>query len=67
MKVKLFCCAMALIFLFVNLCIGAEDPTKFPSRPISMLIAVNPGSTTDLTGRKLADLAGKILGQPDRA
>jgi tripartite-type tricarboxylate transporter receptor subunit TctC len=29
-----------------------------------MIIHANAGSATDLTGRKLGDLAGKILGQP---
>jgi tripartite-type tricarboxylate transporter receptor subunit TctC len=64
MKVKVLIGAIILFVSFITPCAAAEDPAKFPSRPISMLIAFNPGSSTDLTGRKLADLAGKILGQP---
>lgn len=43
---------------------SAEDPAKFPSKPITMIIHFAVGGSTDLTGRKLADTAGKILGQP---
>jgi tripartite-type tricarboxylate transporter receptor subunit TctC len=61
--------------LMIPLCLGfglaltshgnaAEDPGKFPSKPITLIINFAPGSVTDLTGRKLADLAGKVLGQP---
>lgn len=57
-------CAMIFIVTASNVSFAAEDPAKFPSKPISMLINFNPGSSTDLTSRKLADLASKILGKP---
>jgi len=60
---KTFLC-FTLFFLAAALpCLAAEDPAKFPSKPINMIINFNPGSSTDLTSRKLADLAGKILGK----
>ena len=45
-------------------CWGAEDPARFPSRPISFIIPWEPGGTADLSGRRVADLASKVLGQP---
>jgi len=36
----------------------------FPNRPIKLMIAFPAGGPTDVTMRQLADLAGKILGQP---
>jgi len=59
-----FLYAMIISVIFINPCMSAEDPAKFPSRPITMVIQWAPGGTFDLTGRKLADLASKILGQP---
>lgn len=43
---------------------AAEDPAKFPSKPIKLIIPYAPGGTSDMVGRKLADLASKPLGQP---
>ena len=43
---------------------AAEDPAQYPSRPITMIIQWAAGGTTDLSGRKIAEIAGKILGQP---
>jgi tripartite-type tricarboxylate transporter receptor subunit TctC len=55
----------AFFFTFLAIpCFAAEDPAKFPSKPINLIIQWAAGGTTDLTGRKLAELAGKILGQP---
>lgn len=61
---KVLPCAMILFAILVNPGMGAEDSAKFPSRPITMIIQFSPGGATDLTGRKLADLASKVLGQP---
>lgn len=61
---KAFLYAMAFFTVVSSPCKGAEDPTKFPSRPITMIIQFGPGGNTDLSARKLADLASKILGQP---
>ncbi len=59
-----FLYAMILVVMLVTPCTGAEDPAKFPSKPITMIIHFAVGGSTDLTGRKMADLAGKTLGQP---
>jgi len=59
-----FLYTMILLVVLVTPCAGAEDPAKFPSKPITMIIQWAAGGTTDLTGRKLAELAGKTLGQP---
>jgi tripartite-type tricarboxylate transporter receptor subunit TctC len=53
-----------LFFILVQPCIATEDPAQFPSKPITLIIPWAPGGSTDLSGRKLADLTGKILGQP---
>lgn len=53
-----------IILIPFSLCYGAEDPAKFPSKPIKMIVPYAPGGTSDLVGRKLSELAGKILGQP---
>jgi len=44
--------------------LGAEDPAKFPSKPITLIVQFAAGGVADLTGRKLADLGSKVLGQP---
>lgn len=64
MEWKIISYAMILFAMLVNPCVAAEDPAHFPSKPITMVIQWAAGGTTDLSGRKLADLAGKILGQP---
>jgi len=61
---KFFLSLMVLFVLLVNPCAGAEDPAKFPSKPITMIIQWGAGGVADTSGRKLADLASKVLGQP---
>lgn len=61
---KIFVCVTMLLIVITSVCMGAEDPDKFPTRAIKMIVQWSAGGTTDLTGRKLADLASKILGQP---
>jgi len=53
-----------LFFILVQPCIATEDPAQFPSKPITLIIPWAAGGTGDLSGRKVADSAGKILGQP---
>lgn len=60
---KVFLYGIVPFMMLVNPRAGAEDPTKFPSKPITMIIHFAAGGSTDLTGRKLADLASPILGQ----
>jgi tripartite-type tricarboxylate transporter receptor subunit TctC len=55
---------MIFVLMTSPLSFAGEDPAKFPSRSISMIITYNSGSTTDLSARKLADVASKILGRP---
>jgi tripartite-type tricarboxylate transporter receptor subunit TctC len=45
-------------------CANADDPGSFPRKPITLIVQFTPGGAADLTGRKLAELAGKVLGQP---
>jgi len=61
---KVCSCLLISFIVLVRLCIAAEDPDKFPSKPITMIVQFAPGGNTDLTGRALATLASKILGQP---
>ena len=61
---KYFLCVPVLCGLLVSPCLASEDPAKFPSRQITMIVQWAAGGNTDLTARKLSDLAGKILGQP---
>jgi tripartite-type tricarboxylate transporter receptor subunit TctC len=52
--------ALALILL-VAAPVAAAD---FPTRPVELTVLFGAGSAADLLARKLADLAGKDLGQP---
>ena len=64
MNLKMILWAMILSFLFASPGAAAEIRRNFPTKPITLYIQWAAGGTTDLSGRKLADLAGKILGQP---
>lgn len=57
-------CFMILFIIFISPCGGVEDPAKFPSKPITLIIPHAAGGTVDLSARKLAELASKILEQP---
>ena len=49
------------------LALGAGHPThaaEYPSRPITMVVPFSPGGVSDTTGRPLATLMSKVLGQP---
>jgi tripartite-type tricarboxylate transporter receptor subunit TctC len=61
---KCFLFLIALFITVVNPCFGTEDPAKFPSKPITMIVAWAPGGSGDLSTRKLSDVASRILGQP---
>lgn len=60
----LLVCGIIIWNLWIPPCWSAEDPDKFPSKPITMIIHFAVGGSSDLTGRKLADSASKLLGQP---
>jgi len=54
---------VALFGLLVSSGFAAEDPDKFPTRPITMIVQWAAGGSSDLTARKLAELGGNMLGQ----
>jgi tripartite-type tricarboxylate transporter receptor subunit TctC len=43
---------------------SAEEPSAFPSKPITLIIPFQPGLTADLLFRGIAESASKHLGQP---
>jgi len=43
---------------------NAQADESYPSKPIRLLVGFGAGGPTDITFRKLAELAGKHLGQP---
>lgn len=58
---------MAALFAAIAamLCMPATARTEaFPQRPLTMLIGFNPGGSTDIQGRVLADIMADELGQP---
>lgn len=63
-----FCLALALCvvlaFFIVPLRSQAEDVSRFPTKPITMIVEWPAGGTSDLSTRKISELAGKVLGQP---
>ena len=54
-----------LVALAVLLLIAAPaGAAEFPTKPVELTVLFGAGSAADLLARKLADLAGKDLGQP---
>lgn len=56
-----------LILSLLGILIGSspcQAADKYPSRPITFLVAYVPGATVDITIRALAEPAQKKLGQP---
>jgi tripartite-type tricarboxylate transporter receptor subunit TctC len=43
---------------------GNAAAADYPTRPINFILGYTPGSSPDVTIRALAEVAGKILGQP---
>ena len=52
----------ALAFAAVGL--AASPAAAFPDKPVELTVLFGAGSAADLLARKLAELAGKDLGQP---
>ena len=46
------------------LCVGAAQAQDFPTRPITLICPWPAGGSTDTHLRKLAEIAGRYLGQP---
>ena len=63
MRFQLSClvCLFLNVFLFPMMANGAD--TKFPTKPLKLIVPFAAGGPTDVVCRKLADLAGKDLGQ----
>jgi tripartite-type tricarboxylate transporter receptor subunit TctC len=57
-----------LAFLAAALCgFAPHDPSvagSYPDRPIRMIVAFGPGTSTDITARLVAEKLGAVLGQP---
>jgi tripartite-type tricarboxylate transporter receptor subunit TctC len=53
--------ALVLLFAFAGQALAQE---AYPSRPIRLMVGFGAGGPTDITFRKLAELAAKHLGQP---
>jgi len=52
------------VFLIPKPGLAAEDPAKFPSKPITLIVPYGAGGTSDTVARKLAELVSNDLGQP---
>lgn len=63
LKITCFLC-LAFALLFGQFGFAAEDPAKFPSRPITFIEPIMAGSTADITARLISKAAEKYLGQP---
>ncbi|MBX6318278.1 tripartite tricarboxylate transporter substrate binding protein [Pigmentiphaga sp.] len=61
---RLRICALGLTLCMGASVVGAAPADDYPSRPIRLLVGFGPGGPTDLTFRKLAELAARHLGQP---
>ena len=56
---ELVFCSILFLAMAVNPGVCVEDPAKYPSKPITMIVQFGPGGLTDTTARKMADLGGK--------
>jgi len=58
MRSRLVALALAAV------CLAASPAAAFPDKPVELTVLFGAGSAADLLARKLAELAGKDLGQP---
>ena len=63
MSIRRLVARTLLLVLPIVLAPAAVAADAFPSKPIQVIIPTKPGGGTDITGRTLAEEAGKILGQ----
>jgi tripartite-type tricarboxylate transporter receptor subunit TctC len=52
------------VFSALLLTFSAAIAQEYPTRPITLIVQFSAGTTTDIIGRRLAEEASKILGQP---
>jgi tripartite-type tricarboxylate transporter receptor subunit TctC len=43
--------------------VGVSAQEAYPSRPIQMIVPFPPGGVADITGRPVAHVMGRLLGQ----
>ena len=57
-------CRRLIAAVLAAVCLAAGPAAAFPDRPMELTVLFGAGSAADLLARKLAELAGKGLGQP---
>lgn len=57
---------LARLFLFLILAssAAAAGAQPYPARPVKLIVAFAPGTTSDIIGRMMADKLGQAMGQP---
>src|SRR5262249_52314529 len=48
----------------VSVCAGTADAQTYPSRPITLVVPLATGGSTDVIGRLMAEAMRSVLGQP---
>ena len=59
-----FACGLAAGLVSLVLPAAVLAQAAYPSKPIRLIVPYNPGGSSDLTARFIADMAKDILGQP---
>jgi tripartite-type tricarboxylate transporter receptor subunit TctC len=54
---------LVLAYFFVQPQMANSSEVKYPTKQIKLIVTYGAGGTADISSRKLADLAGKYLGQ----
>ncbi|MFH1122782.1 MAG: hypothetical protein V1758_03895, partial [Pseudomonadota bacterium] len=58
-KWTVFFFAALVLIMSIGLASASEDPAKFPSKAITMIIPFPAGGSTDLAARSVAETASK--------
>ena len=62
MLMRIAVCSAIAVTLLASAAVPAQD--KFPSRPITMIVAFPPGGVADKNARPTSAALEKVLGQP---